>query len=102
MVLVESFSGIRGIYDDGLDEQVALRYSYVYSNFLKNKYKALIKSGKIAPIIPAMIVSDRGIRPEKYKAPSITDIINRSLRPNLSSIIFKAVSSFLYLPPPIS
>jgi phosphomannomutase len=39
MPLVESFSGIRGIYDDGLDEKVAARYAYSYFSLLKNKYK---------------------------------------------------------------
>ena len=39
MPLIESFSGIRGIYDDGLNEQVALRYAYSYISLLKNKYK---------------------------------------------------------------
>jgi phosphomannomutase len=39
MPLIESFSGIRGIYDDGLDEKVAARYAYSYLSLLKNKYK---------------------------------------------------------------
>jgi phosphomannomutase len=39
MPLVESFSGIRGIYDDGLDEKVALRYTYAYISLLNNKFK---------------------------------------------------------------
>ena len=39
MPLVESFSGIRGIHDDGLDEKVAARYAYSYFSLLKNKYK---------------------------------------------------------------
>ena len=39
MPLIESFSGIRGIYDDGLDEQVAIRYAYSYLSLLKGKYK---------------------------------------------------------------
>ena len=38
MPLVESFSGVRGIYDDGMDEQVAVRYGYAYLSFLKKKY----------------------------------------------------------------
>jgi len=37
MPLVESFSGIRGIYDKGLDEKVAARYAYSYLSLLKNK-----------------------------------------------------------------
>ncbi len=41
MVLIESFSGIRGMYDDGLNEQVALRYAYSYLSLLKNKYNKL-------------------------------------------------------------
>jgi phosphomannomutase len=40
---METFSGIRGVYDDGLDEQVALRYSYSYLSFLKNKNNKKIK-----------------------------------------------------------
>jgi len=43
MALVESFSGIRGVYDDGLDEQVALRYTYSYLSLLKKKNKRKIK-----------------------------------------------------------
>ncbi|MBW2975943.1 hypothetical protein KY347_00695 [Candidatus Woesearchaeota archaeon] len=39
MPLIESFSGIRGIYDDGLDERVAERYAYSYFQYLKNKHK---------------------------------------------------------------
>ena len=40
MVLVESFSGIRGIYDDSLTEKVAARYAYSYLSLLKNKHKS--------------------------------------------------------------
>jgi phosphomannomutase len=43
MPLVESFSGIRGVYDDGLDEQVALRYAYSYLGFLKNNSSKKLK-----------------------------------------------------------
>ena len=39
MPLVESFSGIRGVYDDGLNDQIAARYAYSYFSFLKSKYK---------------------------------------------------------------
>lgn len=39
MPLVESFSGIRGIFDKDLTEQVALRYAFSYLYFLKKKYK---------------------------------------------------------------
>ena len=47
MPLVESFSGIRGIYNDGLDEQVAIRYAYSYLSFIREKYgdKARIAIG---------------------------------------------------------
>ena len=38
MGLVESFSGVRGIYDKDMDVQVALRYSISYLSFLKEKY----------------------------------------------------------------
>ncbi|MEK6948666.1 MAG: hypothetical protein AABX34_00480 [Nanoarchaeota archaeon] len=37
MPLVESISGIRGIYDNGLDEAVAERYAYSYISLLKEK-----------------------------------------------------------------
>ena len=37
MPLVESISGIRGIYDDGLDEKVAARYTYSYLSLLKDR-----------------------------------------------------------------
>ena len=43
MPLIESFSGIRGIYDDGLDEQVAVRYCYAYLSFLRDKYGNNVK-----------------------------------------------------------
>jgi len=43
MPLVESFSGIRGIYDDGLDEKVAMKYCNSYLNFLKNKYGNILE-----------------------------------------------------------
>ena len=43
MPLIESFSGIRGVYDDGMDEQVAVRYGYAYLSFLKKKYGNNIK-----------------------------------------------------------
>jgi len=39
MPLVESFSGVRGIYDNGLNEKVAARYAYSYLSILKNKIK---------------------------------------------------------------
>jgi len=43
MPLVESFSGIRGIYDDGLDEKVAARYAFSYLSLLKLKNKNSVK-----------------------------------------------------------
>lgn len=39
MALVESFSGIRGIYDKDLTESIAIKYAYAYLSFLKNKTK---------------------------------------------------------------
>jgi phosphomannomutase len=50
MPLVQSFSGIRGIYDDGLDETVAARYAYSYISLLKNK-KIKKSGGKNIKII---------------------------------------------------
>src|SRR3989338_4117167 len=44
MPLVESFSGIRGIYDDSLNEQIAARYAYSYISLLKNKINKKIKN----------------------------------------------------------
>jgi len=43
MPLVQSFSGIRGIYDDGLDEKVAARYAFSYLSLLKLKNKNSVK-----------------------------------------------------------
>jgi len=43
MPLVQSSSGIRGIYDDGLNEKVAARYAYSYLSLLKRKNKKVIK-----------------------------------------------------------
>lgn len=37
MVLVESFSGIRGVYGKDLNDDVARRYAYSYYKFLKRK-----------------------------------------------------------------
>ena len=39
MALVESFSGIRGIYDKDLTDSAAVRYAYSYNSFLKSKTK---------------------------------------------------------------
>mgnify|MGYP001589357698 CR=1 FL=1 len=39
MALMESFSGIRGIYDKDLTESAAIRYAYAYYSFLRNKTK---------------------------------------------------------------
>ncbi len=38
-MLIESFSGIRGIFGDSLTEEVAERYAHCYYSFLKKKYK---------------------------------------------------------------
>jgi len=38
-MLVESFSGIRGIFGDSLTEEVAEKYVFIYQLFLKKKYK---------------------------------------------------------------
>jgi len=43
MGLVESFSGVRGIYGKDMNAQVALRYSYSYLLFLKKKYGSKVK-----------------------------------------------------------
>src|SRR3989338_6171162 len=45
MALVESFSGIRGIWGKDLTESVAVRYAYAYHTFLKEKL------GKSNPLI---------------------------------------------------
>ncbi len=37
MAIVESFSGIRGIYGKDLTESTAIKYAYSYLSFLKNK-----------------------------------------------------------------
>jgi len=43
MVLVESFSGIRGIYDESMTEEVAAKYAYSYLTLLKNRSKGRLK-----------------------------------------------------------
>ena len=45
MPLVESFSGIRGIYGKDLNESAAIRYAHSYAMFLRNK------AGKKSPTI---------------------------------------------------
>ena len=39
MPLIESISGIRGIYDNGLNEKAAARYAYSYLSLLKSRIK---------------------------------------------------------------
>src|SRR3989339_1957506 len=39
MALMESFSGIRGIYGKDLTESIAARYACTYCSFLRNKLK---------------------------------------------------------------
>ncbi|MBI2646956.1 hypothetical protein HYW99_00600 [Candidatus Woesearchaeota archaeon] len=39
MALVESFSGIRGIYNKDLTDSIAIKYAWSYYSFLKNKTK---------------------------------------------------------------
>ena len=39
MALIQSFSGIRGIYGKDLTESIAVKYAYAYCSFLKNKTK---------------------------------------------------------------
>lgn len=41
MALVESFSGIRGIFPKELSEEVVSRYAYAFSTFLKDKNKKI-------------------------------------------------------------
>ena len=47
MPIVESISGIRGIYDNGLNEQVAARYAYSYISLLRNRIDKKTKNNKI-------------------------------------------------------
>ncbi len=51
MPLVQSFSGIRGIYGKDLTDGLAVRYLYAYYNFLKNKSKKNDQKGKITLVI---------------------------------------------------
>ena len=44
MPLIESISGIRGIYDNGLNEKAAARYAYSYISLLKNRIYEKIKN----------------------------------------------------------
>ena len=45
MVLIESFSGIRGIYGKDFTESIAVRYAHAFLSFLRNK------TGKNNPVI---------------------------------------------------
>jgi phosphomannomutase len=51
MPLVESISGIRGVYDDGLNETVAERYAYAYLNVLKSKYPKKAKNKRLRIVV---------------------------------------------------
>ena len=51
MPLVESISGIRGIYDDGLDETVAERYAHSYISLLKGKLKEKNNRKKLTIVV---------------------------------------------------
>jgi len=51
MPLVESISGIRGIYDDGLDETIAERYAHSYISLLKRKLKEKNNEKKLTIVI---------------------------------------------------
>ena len=44
MPLIESISGIRGIYDNGLNEKAAARYAYSYISLLKDKINKKIRN----------------------------------------------------------
>lgn len=86
--LVESFSGVRGIFGEDIDEDFAKRYAFAYYNFLKNKIgrepKIVIgmdtrKSGKrlkesISSVMPNIIDLDIATTPmiqlgvREYKA----------------------------------
>ena len=37
MVLVESFSGVRGIYDKDLAQSIAVRYAHSFCSFVRRK-----------------------------------------------------------------
>ena len=43
MVLIESFSGIRGVYSKDLTDNISVRYAYAFSKLLKGKEKEEIK-----------------------------------------------------------
>ncbi len=52
MPLISSFSGVRGIFDDGLSERVAIRYSAHFLSFIRKKYTGKGKNaGKITIVI---------------------------------------------------
>ncbi len=65
MPLVESISGIRGIYDDGLDEKVAARYAYSYTSLLKSRINKKIKNNNINNGNKLKIVIGTDTRPSK-------------------------------------
>ncbi len=57
MPLVESFSGVRGIYGKDLTESVAIRYAHSYISFLRNK-----SGKKNAAIVIGMDTRPSGIK----------------------------------------
>ena len=65
MPFVESISGIRGIYDNGINEKVAARYAYSYVSFLKNGIKKNKKKIKKNNEIRLKIVIGTDTRPSK-------------------------------------
>jgi len=64
-MLIESLSGIRGIFGDSLTEEVAEKYAYCYLSFLKKKYST--------PVI--VIGTDTRLSNEILKS-AVTEVLN--------------------------
>ena len=66
--LVESFSGVRGIYGQGINEELAYKYGLAYCRLFKNKKSVLVIGGDTrssTPVIKKAIIkafSDFGVK----------------------------------------
>lgn len=52
--LVESFSGVRGLYGKGITEDFAYRYAFCYCQLFKKKGKVLVLGGDSRPSTPSL------------------------------------------------
>jgi len=85
MPLIESFSGIRGIFDESLTEQAALRYAFSYYYFLNTK-----KSAKQISGVPEI---RRISKQNKSKKNNVKIVIGTDTRPSRDIIKNAAIEA---------